>query len=159
MVICIGTLNAWTLASSQIAHGAHEDNLFPKIFGKTTKSGAPVASLLLASIGTVPFLLLERLEYTRSGVEMLVDILTSLFLVVYLSCCFSYAKLIKRFGYSKMAIVRECLLVAFSSSFCIFILFESLLQTVIAFLAFVVIGMPVYFCNKKRILRYEASDN
>ena len=44
-----GTLNGWILLQGQVPMAAALDNLFPKFFAKTSKSGTPVFGLVLSS--------------------------------------------------------------------------------------------------------------
>lgn len=152
MVVCIGTLNAWTLTGAQIAYGAYEDNLFPKIFGKTNKEKAPIAALLIASFGTIPFFVLQQMDFfSESGLETLINTLVSVFLIIYLACCISYIKLIKSFEGTKRGQVKAYILAGFSLMFCIFVLAENITSTMIAFTVFVLLGIPVFCKNKHGI--------
>ncbi|MDR1391153.1 MAG: amino acid permease [Holosporales bacterium] len=149
-IVCVGTLNAWTLTSGQIAYGAYEDGLFPKIFGKTNKSGAPKAALLIAAFGILPFLALEQFE--QGGLGKLIDMLVSVFIFVYLVCCISYMKLIKKwYGANKKKKIRSQLLAQFSAIFCIFTLSQDLISSIIVLLIFISVGIPVFLKYKNTI--------
>tara|TARA_R110002095_G_scaffold80982_3_gene70261 strand:+ start:1686 stop:3032 length:1347 start_codon:yes stop_codon:yes gene_type:complete len=48
LIAIFGTLNGWTLIQAQVPKAAADDNLFPKIFAKTTAKGTPYISLLIS---------------------------------------------------------------------------------------------------------------
>ena len=153
-IVCIGTLNAWTLTSGQIAYGAYKDGLFPKIFGKVNKVGAPKSALLVAAIGTVPFLLLEQLHH--GGLEKLIDMLVSVFLFVYLACSISYIKLIREWYKTKKERVKAMLLASFGTIFCVFTLSQNVILSIRVLAFFIAIGVPVFIENRKEILKRPA---
>ncbi|MER6591112.1 amino acid permease [Micromonospora purpureochromogenes] len=45
-----GCLNGWILLQGQVPMAAAQDNLFPKVFARTTRSGAPVVGLVVSSV-------------------------------------------------------------------------------------------------------------
>jgi APA family basic amino acid/polyamine antiporter len=46
----LGALNGWIMVQAQVPMAAARDGLFPKIFSKTTKHGAPYVGLIISSI-------------------------------------------------------------------------------------------------------------
>lgn len=149
IIVCVGTLNAWTLTSGQIAYGAYKDGLFPHVFGKTNKSGAPKAALLIAAFGTIPFLALEQLDH--GGLAHLIDMLVSVFLYVYLACCISYMKLIKHWYTNKKAKIKSLILAQFSIIFCIFTLSQDIFSSIVVLIIFISLGIPIFFKHKESI--------
>jgi APA family basic amino acid/polyamine antiporter len=57
-IVCVGTLNAWILASGQIILGLAQDGLMPKFFTKQNKHGAPFLGILASCLGIIPLLIL-----------------------------------------------------------------------------------------------------
>ena len=55
-IMCYGSLNAWILFSGKLAQTAGNENMFPKIFGKTNESNSPTTALWIAAIGTISIL-------------------------------------------------------------------------------------------------------
>ncbi len=149
VIVCIGTLNAWTLTSGQIAYGAYKDGLFPRIFGKINKSGAPKAAIMIAATGTLPFLLLEQLH--QGGLGKLIDMLVSIFLYVYLACCISYMKLIREWYKTRKERVKALILAQFAILFCIFTLSQDLISSIIVLVTFIVVGIPVFLRHRQTI--------
>ena len=150
IIVCIGTLNAWTLTSGQIAYGAHEEGLFPKIFGKTNSAGATVAAIVIAAIGSIPFLALE--QFNAGGLGKLIDLLVSIFLFVYLACCVSYMKLLYKWHSSRWSRIKTSMLAQFSIIFCIFALSQDILSSLIVLGIFLAIGFPVFWKRRASIL-------
>lgn len=151
IIVCIGTLNAWTLTSGQIAHGAHSDGLFPKIFGKINKTGAPSNALILAAIGMVPFLIIEQMDCWKNGLEKFIGILTSIFVFVYLICSISYMKLINKWYKTKKGRTKAHILAQFSIIFCIFVLSQDIISSSIVLAVFIILGIPVFLKYKNSI--------
>jgi APA family basic amino acid/polyamine antiporter len=149
IIVCIGTLNAWTLTGGQIALGAHKDGLFPKVFGKTNKSGAPIAALIIATIGILPFLALEQLQ--EGGLDKLIGMLVSVFLYIYLICCIAYLKLINKWYETKKEKRKKKLLAHFSIISCIFVLSQSIVSSIIVLCIFIAIGIPIFMKCKHHI--------
>jgi basic amino acid/polyamine antiporter, APA family len=78
-----GALNGWILLQGQVPLAAARDGLFPKIFGRTSRSGAPVPGLIISSaLMTV----LIMMNYTAS----LVDQFTQIILLATLSILIPY---------------------------------------------------------------------
>lgn len=50
VVSAFGCLNGWILLQAQVPLAAARDNLFPKAFGRTTRTGAPVFGLIVSSL-------------------------------------------------------------------------------------------------------------
>ena len=151
IIVCVGTLNAWTLTSCQIAYGAFEEGLFPTIFGKSNQSGSPYAAILIAAVGSLPFLVLEQLH--PGGLGKLIDMLVSVFLCVYTACCLAYMKLIKFWYKDLKKRVAAHILAQFSVIFCIFTLSQDVFSSMLVLLAFILIGFPVFWRNRHSVVR------
>ena len=151
IIVCVGTLNAWTLTSSQIAYGAVSDGLFPKIFAKTNKADAPVFSLWISAIGMVPFLVMSEINCMQHGIDRLIDLLVSIFVFVYLVCCISFTKMIKKWYSEKGKRIKMIILSQIAVLFCIFTLYQDLLASFIVLCIFLALGFPVFWKRRKDI--------
>ena len=47
VVACLGSLLGWQFTNAQVSKAAADEGLFPKIFAKTNKAGAPIAGMLI----------------------------------------------------------------------------------------------------------------
>ena len=151
MIVCIGTLHAWTLTSGQIAYGAVSDKLFPTVFGKLNKAGAPVFALMLTAFGMIPFFILEEMDGCRKGLENLLDIMVSIFVFIYMLCSIAYIVLIKKWYKEKNKRIKSYLLAQFAITFCIFVLYQDILSSCIVLAIFIVLGIPVFWKNRHNI--------
>jgi APA family basic amino acid/polyamine antiporter len=143
IIVCMGTLNAWTLTGGQIAQGAADDGLFPPIFGKTNKNGAPVPSLLMAAFGIIPFFIVEQI-CGADGLDYLIGLLVSIFLFVYITCCISYIKMIKQWKARTIEKIKAYSLSVFAILFCVFVVIQDIISSIIVLFIFIIIGVPVY---------------
>ena len=151
IIVCVGTLHAWTLTSGQIAYGAVSDGLFPKMFGKLNKSGAPVLALLITAFGMIPFFIIEEMDRWRSGLEKLLDIMVSIFVFIYMLCSIAYIMLIKKWYKEKNKRIKSYILAQFAITFCIFVLYQDILSSCIVLAIFIVLGIPVFWKNRHNI--------
>lgn len=149
LIICIGTLNAWTLSGGQIAQGAADDKLFPPFFGKTNKNGAPINALLVASIGNIPFFIMEKM-YGSDGLNYLIDTLVNIFLFVYIFSALAFVKKIKEWKTTRKEQIKSYILASFAIAFCLFIALQDILHSLIVLGISVLIGIPVFLRMKKK---------
>lgn len=151
IIVCIGTLHAWTLTSGQIAYGAVSDGLFPKMFGKLNKAGAPVLALLITAFGMIPFFIIEEMDRWRSGLEKLLDMMVSIFVFIYMLCSIAYIMLIKKWYKEKNKRIKSYILAQFAITFCIFVLYQDILSSCIVLAIFIILGVPVFWKNRHNI--------
>ncbi len=143
-VVCFGTLNAWILVSGQIALGAAQDGLFPKIFARQNKNGAPYFSILIASTGMLPMLLFSLDDNLVEQFTKIIDISVTAFLIIYALCVLSLLKvLIKEKGSILSFIVSITALL-----FCAWALLASDARMVILSLIVFLSGLPIYLIKK-----------
>jgi APA family basic amino acid/polyamine antiporter len=95
IVVCARILNACTLASSRIASGAASDKLFPEIFRRLNKRGAPVYALLMAARGLLLFFIGEQI-IGIDGLNYLLDLICGVFLFAYMFSMIGSIKMVKR---------------------------------------------------------------
>lgn len=66
VIATMGALNGWILIQGQIPMAAAQDQLFPKVFGRTNQHNSPITGIILSSILAS---LLMSLNYTKSLIE------------------------------------------------------------------------------------------
>ncbi|MDR1488490.1 MAG: amino acid permease [Holosporales bacterium] len=159
IIVCIGTLNAWTLTGGQIAEGAAADGLFPKSFGKTYKNGTPIVSLTIAAIGIIPFFIVEQIYGGNNGLDYLIDLLVSIFLFVYIICCVSYIKMVKNWKKSLKDVIKSYVLAIFAILFCLFVALGSMISSLIVLGIFIIAGLPVYIYVRKNLFTHNSMPN
>jgi len=84
IVSAFGALNGWILLQGQIPMAAARDRLFPAVFARTGRGGAPVFGLIVSSVLVT---LLMAMSYTKS----LVDQFTFIILLATLTTLVPYA--------------------------------------------------------------------
>ncbi|MDR3151458.1 MAG: amino acid permease [Holosporaceae bacterium] len=92
-MVCVGTLNAWMLASAQVSLGLAQDKLLPSFFAIKNKAGSPYVSILISSIGSIPILLLTKDENMAKQITDIIDISVKVFVVVYAACGLAFFKI------------------------------------------------------------------
>jgi len=89
-VAAFGALNGWTLIQGKLPFAIARDKLFPAVFGRQNKKGAPFVGIVISSAFVSLFMIMN---YTKGLVEQFkILILLSTFntLVPYLFCAASY---------------------------------------------------------------------
>lgn len=150
---CVGTLNAWVLAGGQVAVEAAKDQLFPSIFARTNKFGAPYMSLLISLVVTIILLIAGMSPSILSQLNAIIDISVITFVLIYLLCMLSYIKI----SLTERKITPYFVLALLASGFCIWILAFMSLSNLLWCSLFFLTGMPVYFWNKRKARRLAQS--
>lgn len=86
----IGCLNGWILFTGQIPMAASQDKLFPKIFGKQNKNGAPAMGLIIGSILTSTIMLMNLSSGLVDQFKFIADIVVFSNLIPYLFVAAAY---------------------------------------------------------------------
>lgn len=143
-VVCISTLNAWVLASGQVALGLSESGFMPKIFSKTNSNGAPIYGLLASGLGIIPLLLLTNAPTLAQQITDVIDFSVIAFLFVYLICVCSFLSLQikKKVCYS----FKNCVAV-FAALFCMWVIIHTPLKVILISSSFILSGIPLYVYN------------
>lgn len=144
-IVCISTLNVWTLTSGQIALGLAQDNLLPAAFGKTNKHGAPFWSLAISYFGIALLLMLTTDANLATQLRIIIDFSVIAFLFVYAVCCLSFFKLLcmRHCGFSHIAPRLAYGILAFG--FCAWVIYDTPLTTLGIASLFTLSGLPFYW--------------
>ncbi|MBN9289277.1 MAG: amino acid permease [Gammaproteobacteria bacterium 39-13] len=148
-IVCIGTLNAWILASGQIALGLAQDKLMPEIFSKKNRHGAPFWALLVSSIGILPLLFLTQNETLAKQINVIIDFSVICFLFVYAFCCLAHLKLL--WTQKDKTTLLPWLYTFAALIFCGWIISATPLKTLFIASLFVLSGIPVFLFQKRKI--------
>lgn len=147
-IVCIGTLNAWILASGQIALGLAQDKLMPEIFSKKNRHGAPFWALLISSLGILPLLFLTQNETLAKQINMIIDFSVTCFLFVYAFCCLAHLKML--WQQKEKSPVWPWLYTLLALGFCGWIISATPPKTLLIASFFVISGIPVFLYQKKK---------
>lgn len=148
-VICIGAVNAWTLASGQIALGITQDGLMPKFFALKNKHGAPVLALLISCVGTIPLLCLTQHESLVEKVHTIINFSVVSFLFVYVITCLAFLRLLWKKKQTISVWYWVCGL--YSLGFCGWIICSTPLKTILFSAGFVLTGLPIYLLRRGKL--------
>lgn len=137
-VICLGTLNAWTLTSGQIALGLAQGKMLPRACALTNKSGSPYFNIFISSIGIAIILSLTKQKSIAQQVTQIVDFSVISFLFVYLISSLAYLKFM---CISKK--INQIFIGLFAACFCVWIILNSSLLSILIAMCFTVSGIFV----------------
>ncbi len=146
-VVCIGTLNAWMLASGQIALGNAQDGLMPAFIAKQNRHGAPAVALIISCLGILPLLIMTMNESLTQSINIIIDFSVTAFLFVYIVCCLAIIKVL--FKHKGSLLQWSYTLGALS--FCGWIIYETPVKTLLISSCFVLSGLPFYFYQRKQV--------
>lgn len=137
--VCISTLNAWVLTSSQIAYGLSKDLLFPDIFKIKNKMGTPFVSVLISSVLIIPVLILTNHENVGHQIATIIDY--GMIIVLFIYAIASLA--LVRVSQHKMLGIVGLLL-------CMGIIIFRPLHEILTGIAFILSGVPMYIYVKRK---------
>jgi APA family basic amino acid/polyamine antiporter len=143
-VVCISTLNVWTLTSGQIALGLAQDTLLPAAFGKTNKFGAPFWSLAISYVGIALLLILTTDANLATQLRTIIDFSVIAFLFVYAMCCVSFFKILWSGRASLLQVLPKLLYGALALGFCMWVIYDTPLSTLGIASLFTLSGLPFY---------------
>ncbi|MGY8915040.1 MAG: amino acid permease [Flavobacteriales bacterium] len=94
VIAAFGALNGWILVMGQVAMATAKDNLFPRIFKKENKHGAPVLGMVIGSFLTSIIMLLNFTDGLVEQFKFIVLLATLCCLVPYLFSTAAYVLLV-----------------------------------------------------------------
>lgn len=139
-IVCIGTLNAWMLASGQIVLGLAEDKLMPDLFARKNKDDAPEIGILVSCLGIIPLLYLTLNANISQQITAIIDFSVVAFLFVYFLCVSAYLKQLMR----EKAALRHWLYALLALFFCLWTIIQTPWLTVATSMVFSLSGIPIY---------------
>ena len=140
----LGVLNGWTLIVAQIPLATAKDNLFPPIFKKENKKGAPIMGLILGSLLTSLMMLMNLSDGLVDQFNFITDIAVFTNLVPYLFVSAAYIViLIERKTYIN-SWVKTLVLGSLGIAFSIWAIYGSGNDTVFYGFILLILGFPFY---------------
>jgi APA family basic amino acid/polyamine antiporter len=147
-IICIGTLNAWMLASGQVALGLAEDKLMPAFFARRNRYGAPFWSLLTSCSGITLILILTSNENLSHQITAIIDFSVTAFLFVYVMCTLSFLKILLQ--QSQRVPFWQWLCGGGALIFCLWAISSTSFQNLVYASLFTLSGVPVYLLQRRK---------
>lgn len=148
VISTLGALNGWILIQGQIPMAAAQDQLFPKIFGKTNQHGSPAIGIFLSSILVS---ILMMLNYAESLVQAFTFMMTLSTLSVITPYIFSTASLgILLFSKKEKGTTKKLILAFLAFCFSILIIVGSGQEVVFWGFLLLMMGIPFYVLLKRK---------
>jgi APA family basic amino acid/polyamine antiporter len=146
-IVCIGTLNAWTLVSAQISRGLADEDFLPKIFKLRNKNDVPYFSIILSSTIVGILLIFMVNEQIVTQVTILLHFSTTIFIFIYLICSIG---LLKFMFQKKIKSLWKISTTIISIIFLSWVISETPIKTLFISSLFGLTGLPIYlFWYKK----------
>lgn len=147
---CFSTLNGWVLLQGQIPLSVARDGLFPQIFGKLTKGGAPVFALIFSSV-LMSFLLF--FNYSASLLDqfaLIVNLTSFSILLPYLVSSLADMKLLWREKNNTRLLWQGMATSLAAFAYTAVAIFGVGIKSFLMGVAFILIGTPIYVVMKKK---------
>ncbi|MBT8273213.1 MAG: amino acid permease [Bacteroidia bacterium] len=143
-IAAIGCLNGWLLFTGQIPMAASQDELFPKIFKKKNKKGAPAMGLIIGSVLTSIVMLMNFSEGLVKQFEFVAEIVVFTNLIPYLFVAASYIIVLINRRLHDNNWVKTLVLGTLGIAFSIWAIYGSGSETVFYGFILLAIGIPFY---------------
>jgi len=145
----IGALNGWILITGQIPMATAKDNLFPKIFKRENKKGAPVMGLVIGSALSSMVMLMNYSEGLVDQFEFMVLLTTLTCLIPYVFTAASYVLVVAEKKISGAKWVRAVGLSVLGFAYGIWAIYGSGHDTVFYGFILLLLGIPFYVIMKR----------
>ncbi|MFH4966871.1 amino acid permease [Gaetbulibacter sp. M240] len=145
----IGVLNGWILISAQVPMATARDELFPKIFKKENKNGAPVYGLVIGSTLTSIGMIASYGGGLAEQFKMIADVSVFAVLVPYLLTSAAYILIVIERKLHLNSVIKTFVLGGLGFTFSLWAIFGSGADTVFYGFILLLLGIPFYL-----IMRY-----
>ncbi len=143
-IAAIGALNGWILITSQIPMATAKDNLFPKIFKKENKKGAPIFGLIIGSVLTSLVMLMNFTEGLVDQFEFMLLLTTLTCVIPYLFVAAAYIIVLIEKRIHMHSFVKTFLLGSLGFAYSLWAIYGSGHDTVFYGFLLMLLGIPFY---------------
>jgi APA family basic amino acid/polyamine antiporter len=148
-IVCFGTLNAWIIASTQIALNLRKKEFLPKWLGLKNQYDIPKYALIVATMGIGLILLVMNNQSYGDKLTTAVTYAVTSFLLIYLICCVSaLLDHVRKRIPMKMGTLLYHL---FALGFCLWVLIQNPFMNTVYALVVPLTGLPFFFLNMKKM--------
>jgi len=144
----LGVLNGWTLIVAQIPLATAKDNLFPPIFKRENKKGAPIMGLILGSLLTSLMMLMNLSSGLVDQFNFITDIAVFANLIPYLFVSAAYIVILIERKTHINSWVKTLVLGSLGIAFSIWAIYGSGNITVFYGFILLILGFPFYILMK-----------
>ncbi len=143
---CLGSLNGWVLMQGQIPMAAARDGLFPKIFQKQNKYGAPLYGLCISSVLVTCILLLTINKSLVAQFTFIILLATLAFLIPYFMTAMADLMLLKKNPehLDKKRLRRSIMIAILAGGYSFWAIIGSGAETVFYGILLILSSVPVY---------------
>ena len=140
----IGALNGWILVLAQIPMAAAKDNMFPKIFKKENKNGAPILGLIIGSLLSSGVMLMGFSEGLVDQFTFMVNLTVLTCLVPYLFVSAAYIIILIERKIYLNSIIKTFVLGLLGFTYSIWAIYGSGSDVVFYGFLLLLLGIPFY---------------
>tara|TARA_B100002019_G_scaffold272175_1_gene267166 strand:- start:791 stop:1375 length:585 start_codon:yes stop_codon:yes gene_type:complete len=142
ILVCLSNMNAWVLASGQIAYGIAKDTLLPNFFTATNSNGAPLWGIVISCALNIPIIIASANENIAQQVADIIQLSVTCYLFIYAACALALIKI----AYSETNSIfnSTILLAAIATLFCGFLLVSTPTSHILVSLLIALSGLPIY---------------
>lgn len=149
----IGALNGWTLLMGQVPMAAAQDGLFPELFGRLSRRGAPAIGIVLSASLATALVLMQAVGSPglSSFYTTVVGLSTMAAVIPYAFC--ALAPGLVAAGMSGELAPRITVVECIAFVFAVFTLYGCGAGPVLYGLLLLILGIPVYVWQRRKLLR------
>jgi amino acid transporter len=149
----IGALNGWTLLMGQVPMAAAQDRLFPELFGRLSRRGAPAIGIVLSASLATALVLMQAVGSPgfSSFYTTVVGLSTMAAVIPYAFC--ALAPGLVAAGMSGELAPRITVVECIAFVFAVFTLYGCGAGPVLYGLLLLILGIPVYVWQRRKLLR------
>ncbi len=140
----LGVLNGWILVTGQVPMATAKDELFPKIFKRENKNGAPVVGLIIGSLLSSCVMLMNFTKGLVDQFQFIVEITVLCALIPYLFTAASYILVIIEKKLHAGSWVKAFVLGGLGFAYSLWAIYGSGSTTVFYGFILLLIGIPFY---------------
>lgn len=149
IVSTFGALNGWILLQGQMPMAAARDKLFPEIFRKENKKGAPVLAIVISSILISGLMMMNFTRRLTDTFTFMVLLATVTSLVAYLFSATSYGIIVMQNKFWKRESISKIILASLAFAFSLWAVVGSGEQAVYWGFIAIIAGIPFYAWMKR----------
>ena len=144
-IAAFGALNGWILITGQISHALAKDKLFPAIFKRENKKGAPAAGIIISSVLVSLFMMMN---FSKGLVEQFKFLLLMTTFTVLIPYLFSTAAYVALIGLNRRSPAGKWIRVlvpsVIASVFCIWAIVGIGEKVILWGTVLLIAGLPIY---------------
>jgi APA family basic amino acid/polyamine antiporter len=144
----LGVLNGWILITGQISMATAKDNLFPRIFKRENKKGAPVLGFIIGGVLSSIVMLMNYTEGLVDQFEFIGKLTVLTALIPYLFAAGAYALIVFERRLKLKSKAKIVILSSLGFLYSLWAIYGSGQETVYYGFLLLLLGIPVYIFMK-----------